>query len=380
MDSLPPAAPGPILLFGSGETSPSGQKAFDALFRLLPSRPRCALLETAAGFELNSYQVIERVGKFLQKNLQNYQPQVEIIRARGRGFPESPDDPAIAAPLLQAEMIFMGPGSPTYAVRQLKNSLTWQYLLARHALGAALVFASAGVIAIGSYALPVYEIYKAGEDLHWKDGLDLFGIYGISMTLIPHWNNREGGAELDTSRCFMGRERFSKLAAQLPPGQTILGIDENTALLLDLQAGKGRVLGAGEVVWMHVGHDHLTEQDRAFLAPSGLDEVFRGRGGHVHRYRAGERFALSECCPLRMPMAGQGVPEEVWRQALEAAAQAAEAGEEAPPTEVLELAERRQAARGRKDWAEADALRRRIEELGWKVEDGKGGHRIRKAD
>src|SRR5512139_854459 len=91
--------PGPIVLFGSGETSPSGQKVFDALFRQLLPNPRCALLETAAGFELNSYKVIEKVGKFLQRSLQNYQPQVEIIRARGRSLPESPDNPAIAEPL-----------------------------------------------------------------------------------------------------------------------------------------------------------------------------------------------------------------------------------------------------------------------------------------
>jgi hypothetical protein len=361
-------------LFGSGETSPSGQKAFDALFRLLPPKPRCALLETAAGFELNSYQVIERVGQFLQKSLQNYQPQIEIVRARGRGFPESPDDPAITRPLLQADMIFMGPGSPTYAVRQLKNSLTWQYLLARHALGAALVFASAGVIAAGSYALPVYEIYKAGEDLHWKDGLDLFGIYGLALVLIPHWNNREGGAELDTSRCFMGRERFTRLAELLPPGQTILGIDENTALLLDLQASAGQVLGVGEVVWLHVGHVHARGEPADYLSESGLDEVIRRRGGHVHRYRAGESFALGECCPLRMPVAGQGVPAEVWEQALEA--EASKSAQETPPAQVVELAERRQSARGRRAWAEADALRREIEALGWRVEDGREGYRL----
>jgi hypothetical protein len=71
-------------LFGSGETSPSGQKVLDALFRMLPSNPRCALLETAAGFEPNSYQVIGKVSEFLQKSLQNYQPQVEIVRRRPR--------------------------------------------------------------------------------------------------------------------------------------------------------------------------------------------------------------------------------------------------------------------------------------------------------
>ena len=371
MSVIPQPLPGPIILFGSGETSPSGQKVFDALFRQLPPNPRCALLETAAGFEPNSYRVIERVGEFLQKSLQNYHPQIEIIRARSRSLPESPDNAPIAAPLLEADLIFMGPGSPTYAVRQLRNSLTWHYALARHALGAALVFASAGVVAAGSYALPVYEIYKAGEDLHWKDGLDLFGIYGLSLVLIPHWNNREGGTELDTNRCFMGRERFKRLAIELPPGQTILGIDENTALIMDLQAGSGKVLGTGEVVWMHVGHGHAVDEKADYLAASGLDEIIQKRGGHVHRYRTGESFELADCCPLRMPVAGQGVPPEVWERAMEAARRK----EDFPPQEVLDLVEQRQEARLRKEWAKADELRKRIEEMGWKVEDGKEGVR-----
>ena len=70
------------------------------------------------------------------------------------------------------------------------------------------VFASAGAIAIGRYTLPVYEIYKAGHDLHWQDGLDLFGPFGLNLAFVSHWNNGEGGADLDTSHCFMGKERF----------------------------------------------------------------------------------------------------------------------------------------------------------------------------
>jgi cysteinyl-tRNA synthetase len=40
------------------------------------------------------------------------------------------------------------------------------------------------------------------------------------------------------------------------------------------------------------------------------------------------------------------------------------------PAEVRGLAEERQAARGRGDFAAADELRRRIEDLGWEVRDG----------
>jgi cyanophycinase-like exopeptidase len=225
---------GRVILLGSGETSASGRRAFEEVFRSYDHPPRVALLETPAGFELNSPHVIGRVAAFLSLHLQNFHPQIEIVSARKQGTPYSPNAEEIVAPLWQAEVIFMGPGSPTYAVRQLRDSLAWQVVLARHYLGADLVFASAAAIAISRFALPVYEIYKVGEDLHWKEGLDFFGLYGLPIVFIPHWNNREGGSELDTSRCFMGKERFVQLVRLLPQPCLVIGIDENTALFLDL--------------------------------------------------------------------------------------------------------------------------------------------------
>ncbi len=128
--------PGPIALFGSGETAPSGRKIFDFLFKLMPYSPLVSIIETPAGFELNSEQVARNVATFIEDHLQNYKPNIQLIPARKKGTAFSPDDPEIARSILESDMIFMGPGSPTYAVRQLENSLTWEYLLARHRQGA----------------------------------------------------------------------------------------------------------------------------------------------------------------------------------------------------------------------------------------------------
>jgi hypothetical protein len=371
-ESIQPA-PGPIVLFGSGETSPSAQKVFDYILRGMPTFPQIALLETPAGFELNSEQVIGRIGDFLQHNLQNYHPQVGVIPARAKGSAFSPEDPEIVAPLLTADMVFMGPGSPTYAVRQLKDSLAWHTLQARHRLGAALVFASAAVIAISRYALPVYEIYKVGEDLHWKPGLDLLGQYDLPLVFIPHWNNNDGGTELDTSRCFMGQRRFASLMAQLPSGLTVMGIDENTALVLEPAAGEGRVIGPGGVTLIHTGHNHETYLDEADLSGTGLEDIAREYNSHVHTYQHGQVFALTECCPMRVPGDGSGLPDSVWYQAIEAANMPEPAG---PPPEVQELLNQRAAARAEKDWVASDALRLRIAALGWAVKDTKEGQVI----
>lgn len=373
--------PGKVVLLGSGETSPSGRKAFKLVFQSLPTPPHLALLETPAGFELNSDLVIGRVADFIRQRLINYQPQLSVVPARRREPPFSTDDPQLLQPLLDCDAIFLGPGSPTYAVRQLRGSLAWHYLLARHRLGAPLILASAAVIAISRYALPVYEIFKVGEDLHWKDGLDLFGLYDLPLVFVPHWDNNNGGAELDTSRCFMGQSRFAQLMRLLPPDLTVIGIDEETALVLDLQGGQGQVLGVGAVTLIHTGHEH--EQPELDLASNGLQEVAESRHAHVHQYLSGESFPLQECCPFRLPPLGVGAPEAVWQRVLAAQAErerrrqgAPAAAEMTAPAEVLRLVQERQAARQRKDWAAADRLRSELAALGWKVLDTPQGPKL----
>jgi len=336
--------------FGSGETSASGRKIWDWLFRRLSPPIHVAVLETPAGFELNSAQVAGRVGDFLRRRLQNYRPQVTIIPARKRGTPFSPDNPEVVAPLLQANVVFMGPGSPTYAVRQLKDSLAWHMLVARHRRGAAIVLASAAVIAASVRALPVYEIYKVGEELHWRHGLDFFGAYSLSLVFIPHWNNTEGGAELDTSRCFMGRSRFERLLSLLPDDVTVVGIDEHTALAVDIAARRCQVLGKGGVT--------------------------RIRDGEERHFTSGTNFPLTELGPFQMPHPEDGIPPEVWQRVLEAETQPVAEPSPEPPPEVLALVAQRQVARERRDWPTADALREQIAALGWRVIDTPEGPRL----
>lgn len=367
---------GSIILFGSGETTASGRRVFEHVMQKLPHAPKVALLETPAGFEPNSAQVIERVGNFIRHRLQNFDPQVITIPARQRGTAFSPDDPHILEPLLSADMIFIGPGSPTYAVRQLKDSLAWEYVLARHRLGAPLVLASAAVIAASTFALPVYEIYKVGEDLHWKPGLDLFGLYGIPLVFIPHWNNSDGGEELDTRRCFMGRERFARLMDLLPKGLAVLGIDEKTSLLMDPGNSDCRVMGAGHVTILHAGHQHV-EEDTDHYSAQDLSLVARKRKSHIHLYGNREVFPLEKCFPLNQPQGGEGLDQEVWQHALE---EGKASVQDTPPEQVLRLLEKRKTARQQKDWAVSDNLRGQIAALGWNVVDDRDGQRVEKVE
>ena len=313
---------------------------------------------------------------FIEHRLQNYSPQISIVPARKRGTPFSPDDPQIIAPLLDADLIFMGPGSPSYAVRQLQDSLAWHTILARHRLGATLVLASAASIAFSVFALPVYEIYKVGEDLHWKDGLDFFGPYGFPLVFIPHWNNNDGGADLDTSRCYIGQRRIAQLMEMLPPDLTVVGIDEKTALIMEPGEGNCQVIGLGGVTLIHTGHEHVSEMERSDKVETSLDRVVHQRQGHIHQFLNGESFALGECCALVMPAEGEGLPPQVWQQALAAQGSSAPVQQAKPSEQVLNLLAERQAARTNKDWSRSDDLRKQIAVLGWQVKDTPEGPQL----
>ena len=246
---------GQIAFLGSGETSLAGGRIFESLARLILDPLHVSIMETTAGFELNSAQVAGRVGEFLKTRLQNYDPIIDVIPARKQGTEFSPENPEILEPLLSANFIFMGPGSPSYAVKQLRGTLAWDIIRARHRLGATLVFASAATISVGAWALPVYEIYKVGEDVHVKDGLNFFKDFGLHVSFIPHWNNADGGVDLDTSRCFVGMDRFKQWCNLVPVENTTIGLDEHTGLILDFDAGQCEADAASIALQHRVGTD-----------------------------------------------------------------------------------------------------------------------------
>ena len=113
--------PGLIVLFGSGETMSSSTKTHERVAQTLGERPRVAILEIPAGFEPNSDGVARKLAEGLAVRIQNHKPQMAIIAARKKGTVNSPDDPTLVDPLLEANWLFLGPGSPTYAVRQLRE-------------------------------------------------------------------------------------------------------------------------------------------------------------------------------------------------------------------------------------------------------------------
>jgi hypothetical protein len=341
---------GTVVLFGSGETSSVAQKVYHGLFNLLPCPLQVSILETPAGFQPNSAWVANQVADFMKEHLSNFPLDITVVPARQRGTDLSPDRAEVVAPLLKSNMIFLGAGSPTYAVRQLADSLAWQIVTGRNRLGAALVLSSAAVLAISAQTLPVYEIYKVGEALHWKPGLNFFGAFGLEVVFVPHWNNTEGGANLDTCYCFMGPARFERLLTLLPATATVVGIDEQTALTADLGAGRCRVVGAGAVTVIKAGREQ--------------------------RFENGSEFDLGELGEVRCPDVAQGIPPGVWETLQATPAEAPAASPVLAPPEVEALMAEREIVRHRRDWAAADRLRGQILALGWKIQDTPTGPKL----
>ncbi len=336
---------GPIALIGSGETSLAGGRVFENIAKRYMPPLRIAILETPAGFELNSEKVAGRVADFLRVRLKDFDPLFDIIPARKRGTPFNTEDELILQPLLHADIIFMGPGSPTYAVRQLKGSLAWELVRARHRLGAALVFASAAAIAIGTYSLPVYEIYKVGEDVTLVPGLDLFADLDLLLSVIPHWNNTDGGEEIDTRRCFIGMERFNLWCDLLPNGHTTVGLDEHTGLIIDFANGLCTV--------------------------SGVSSVTLLRSPSLEFFPSGAEFPISKLGIYKIPENPEyRISARAWEMVKNSAE--VESLQEVPP-EVIRLANERQQARLRQDWVTADTLRKEMARLGWTVQDSPEG-------
>jgi hypothetical protein len=244
--------------------------------------------------------------------------------------------------LRRANYIFAGPGSPTYAVRNWQKTPIMEAMARRLATGAHLVFASAAAIAMGRHALPVYEIYKVGEEPHWVEGLNLLGPYGLELAIVTHWNNTEGGTH-DTRYCYMGEPRLRLLEESLPESATILGIDEHTACIVDLSKGESVVMGVGQVTIRRKGCEVTHAAGTTFDVDQLREAIPTGEGPEK---KLGEHLVDFE-----------------WTEPLEDDTESL-----APFVELL-IAVRAQ-LRAARQWALADEIRQRLSKLGIILEDG----------
>jgi len=242
-----------LTVMGSGETAPTMVKVHRAVAERFEQRPvRGLMLDTPFGFQTNASEIASRAQEYFRDSVG---AELEIAGLRSAADLEGPRGDAIVAKLAAAPFVFAGPGSPTYALRQWRGTLVPSVLAEKLTLGGAVTFASAAALTLGVVSVPVYEIYKVGEDPRWVDGLDLLAPLGLPAVVIPHYDNAEGGTH-DTRFCYLGEERLAAMERELPSGTFVLGVDEHTALSLDFDAGTASVAGHGVVTVRAGGRAH----------------------------------------------------------------------------------------------------------------------------
>jgi cyanophycinase len=210
---------GPVALVGSGEFLPV-MEAVDAA--LLAGRPpRAVFLPTASapeGPERIDYWV--RLGTEHYAGLGVEPVPLVVLDRRDAG------DPANAAAVAGAGLVYLSGGNPGYLADSLRGTPVLEAILAAWQAGAALAGCSAGACALTSLA----------EDV--QTGVTRPGLAIVpELVVLPHFDR------IERWRPGIVDHR----AAGLAPGQILLGIDEETALI---SGDEGWLVDGRQNIWI----------------------------------------------------------------------------------------------------------------------------------
>ncbi len=231
-----------LTIMGSGETAPTMVKLHrEVMGRLGAGQHRAVFLDTPFGFQENADELCQRTVEYFRQSIGHDLDVAGLLRLVGM---DTMQLESALAQLRRAELLFAGPGSPTYALRQWAGTPVAQILRDRLSQAGAVTFSSAAALTLGVKTVPVYEIYKSGIDPFWLDGLNVLAAVDLPVVVIPHYDNAEGGHH-DTRFCYLGARRLAELESALPTDVFVLGVDEHTGVLFDLEAATASVWGRG---------------------------------------------------------------------------------------------------------------------------------------
>jgi cyanophycinase len=236
-------------LLGSGEFDP-WTASVDRWLVGRPGvpRPRVLILPTASAAEGDDV-----FDMWARKGLAHYAElgiEAEVLPLKTR---EDAARTELSAALDEAAVVYFSGGNPAYLAATVRDTAFWSALTDALTHGLAYAGCSAGVACLGDIA-PDSAREEFDEEL-WQPGLRLFPGYWFG----PHWDALDGFAP--------GLTDF--IISEVPEDSTLVGIDENTALVGDGQSwdvvgvGGVHVLTAG--AWIH--HEAGASLDLP-LAPS----------------------------------------------------------------------------------------------------------------
>ena len=246
---------------GSGETAPTMVTTHRRLTALLPSPVKAVVLDTPYGFQENAPELAAKAVEYFNTSINVDLVVAGLVRLHDTHLAADPVaiERGLRA-LADADYIFAGPGSPTYALRQWAGSSVARIMIDKLTNGGIVTFASAAALTLGKATVPVYEVYKVGQDVQRLEGLDILASIGINAALIPHYDNTEG-TNHDTRFCYLGEARLQMFESFLDADTYVLGVDEHTGLIMDIDAATATVVGNSNVT--------IRLRTESFVYPTG---------------------------------------------------------------------------------------------------------------
>lgn len=198
-------APGPLALVGSGEYLPQMADIEGGL--LMGRPPRYVQLATAAVPDGPS--VVQRWQSLGMAQAARLGVEPVVLQVNDR---VDADDPALAARVDGAGLVYLSGGHPGYLAGTLRGTAVWAAILAAWRSGAALAGCSAGAMALTSW-VPSLRNPRKGATI----GLGLLP----HLRVIPHFD------------AFAARvpDLVARFLLPHDPVVTVIGLDEETALV-----------------------------------------------------------------------------------------------------------------------------------------------------
>lgn len=122
------------------------------------------------------------------------------------------DSAELAALISDAGLVYLSGGNPSYLAATLRGSKVWQAIVAAWQSGAALAGCSAGAIALTGWVPSIRDPAREPQP-----GLGIVP----GLRVIPHFDKMVAWAPDLADRAVVGRA----------PGTTVVGIDEDTAIV-----------------------------------------------------------------------------------------------------------------------------------------------------
>jgi len=254
---------GSLAILGSGETSPNLVSVHRKLISNLEGEVNAYMIDTPFGFQENADELVKKLKEFYKKSVEI---EIHLASFRDKKSINSINYFEMLEELSKSNFIFAGPGSPSYASKIWSDSKIPELFKNHIKKGGNAVFSSAAASTLGNKTLPVYEIYKVGLDPYWESGLNVLEVFNLNCTIIPHFNNKEGGTH-DTSYSYVGKRRMNTLLEK--EYSNIIGIDEHTALILNGEDNSFEVEGIGNVTVVNHKEEKKFNKDKIY----NLDEL-----------------------------------------------------------------------------------------------------------